>query len=110
MPLMPLLLLVRPMQLFGLAELAQTVVGLSEDKANVAARVAWSGAGIDLRTDTPSPDQVRAAVASLRQSWTFRDAARRIQSDFARHRPASEAAELLERLAETRSPVVRPHS
>lgn len=30
--------------------------GLSEDKPDVCARVAWSGAGIDLHTSTPAPE------------------------------------------------------
>ncbi|TPX03726.1 glycosyltransferase, partial [Schumannella luteola] len=35
--------------------------GLTEDKIEVTARVAWSGVGIDLHTDRPTADQVRAA-------------------------------------------------
>lgn len=38
------------------------VAGRTEDKTEVSARVAWSGVGIDLRTDTPSPQQVADAV------------------------------------------------
>lgn len=41
------------------------VAGRTEDKVEVSARVAWSGAGIDLRTDTPTPEQVRDAVRTV---------------------------------------------
>ncbi len=33
--------------------------GLSEDKADVNARVAWSGVGIDLATSNPTPSALR---------------------------------------------------
>ncbi len=81
--------------------------GRSEDKANVSARVAWSGSGIDLRTDAPTARQVRDAVHRVLADPTYRDNAKRIQADFARHNAAAEASDLLEQLARTRSPVIR---
>jgi hypothetical protein len=36
--------------------------GPTEDKADVNARIAWSGAGIDLRTNTPELEAIRRAV------------------------------------------------
>ena len=41
------------------------VAGDTEDKPEVAARVAWSGAGIDLRTGTPTAKAVRNAVREV---------------------------------------------
>ena len=41
------------------------VAGNTEDKPEVAARVAWTGAGINLRTGTPTPGAVRAAVRDV---------------------------------------------
>ncbi|MFH8250299.1 glycosyltransferase [Microbacterium sp. B2969] len=38
------------------------VAGRTEDKTEVSARIAWSGVGVDLRTDEPTPAQVRTAV------------------------------------------------
>lgn len=38
------------------------VAGRSEDKPEVAARVAWSGAGLNLHTDRPTQTQLRRAV------------------------------------------------
>lgn len=82
--------------------------GESEDKAEVSARIAWSGAGIDLRTATPRPAAIAGAVHRLLADRRYAEQARRIQADFARHRGAGEAADLLQVLAETRQPVLRP--
>jgi UDP:flavonoid glycosyltransferase YjiC (YdhE family) len=84
--------------------------GQEMDRADVSARVAWAGAGIDLATDTPSASQVGTAVRAVLRDRAYRGQARRIQADFATHQPAREAAELLERLAGSRSPVARGDS
>jgi UDP:flavonoid glycosyltransferase YjiC (YdhE family) len=39
--------------------------GLTEDKADVNARVAWSGVGIDLGTNAPTPEALREAVRTV---------------------------------------------
>ena len=39
--------------------------GLTEDKADVNARVAWSGVGIDLATNEPTPQALREAVRTV---------------------------------------------
>lgn len=82
--------------------------GRTEDKANVAARVAWSGAGIDLRTDTPAPARVGEAVRRVLGDPAYRRSAHRIRDDFARHDPAAEACDLLEALAATGRAVTVP--
>jgi UDP:flavonoid glycosyltransferase YjiC (YdhE family) len=79
--------------------------GQTEDKAEVSARVAWSGAGIDLRTATPSAAQVRSAVDRVLSDASYRRHARLIQSDFARHDGPREASDLLERVATTGHPI-----
>lgn len=38
------------------------VAGMTEDKAEVTARVQWSGVGVNLRTNRPTPEAVGAAV------------------------------------------------
>ncbi len=48
------------------------VAGDSEDKPEVAARVAWSGAGIDLRTGRPSGRAVVRAVRQVLSDPTYR--------------------------------------
>ena len=81
--------------------------GLSEDKANVAARVAWSGAGLDLKTERPSAAQLRAAVRRVLSNPAYRRNAQSISADFALHSPGEESAELLERLARQRAQIRR---
>jgi UDP:flavonoid glycosyltransferase YjiC (YdhE family) len=81
--------------------------GRTEDQADVSARVAWSGVGLDLATDTPTAEAVRRGVLRVLEVATYRAAARRIQADFARYDQQAEAAQLLERLAETGRPILR---
>ncbi|MET0735078.1 MAG: glycosyltransferase [Microbacterium sp.] len=54
-----------------------------EDKVEVAARVAWSGTGVDLRTQRPTAAAVRAAVQRVSQTADFRRNAQRIAADIA---------------------------
>ncbi len=80
--------------------------GTTEDKPEVANRVAYSGVGRNLRTATPSPQQVRAAVRDLLDDPTYRAAVGRVAAELATHHAAAESADLLERLAATGRPVV----
>lgn len=48
------------------------VAGRTEDKIEVSARVAWSGTGIDLRTDTPTPEKISAAVRQVLTDRAYR--------------------------------------
>jgi UDP:flavonoid glycosyltransferase YjiC (YdhE family) len=58
--------------------------GLTEDKADVNARVEWSGAGIDLKTNAPTMEAVKEAVRSVLGEPRYRVAARRLASEFAK--------------------------
>jgi MGT family glycosyltransferase len=57
--------------------------GLTEDKADVNARVAWSGVGIDLATNQPTPEAVRKAVRSVLDQPGYRQRAAQIAEEFA---------------------------
>jgi MGT family glycosyltransferase len=61
------------------------VAGTTEDKPFVAARVAWSGAGINLATDRPSASQVREAVRTALHDSSYRCHARRLQVEFTQY-------------------------
>ena len=50
------------------------IAGTSEDKAEVAARVAWAGAGINLKTDRPNTQDLSAAVATVLREARFKRA------------------------------------
>jgi MGT family glycosyltransferase len=72
------------------------VAGDSEDKPEVAARVAWSGAGINLRTAKPSAESVRKAVRALLDDAGYRERARALAREYARHDAVARAIELIE--------------
>ncbi|MGC0367771.1 glycosyltransferase [Microbacterium sp. SLBN-111] len=71
------------------------VAGDTEDKPEVAARVGWTGAGIDLRTGTPSPADVARAVDAVLADRSYRAAASRLAADAARHDALAEITQHL---------------
>src|SRR5215470_13228230 len=80
--------------------------GTSEDKPEIANRVAYSGVGVNLKTNAPSPEAVRAAVKQVLSDAGYRQRAQRIQAELAALDAPAQAVRLLEQLAETRQPVV----
>jgi UDP:flavonoid glycosyltransferase YjiC (YdhE family) len=56
--------------------------GLTEDKADVNARVAWSGVGINLGTNEAAPAAVRAAVRTVLDTPAYRARAREMAAEF----------------------------
>ena len=57
------------------------VAGRSEDKPEVAARVAWSGAGLNLHTDRPAETRLRRAVRTVLNQPSYRVGASRLQGE-----------------------------
>lgn len=92
---------------FGSVQLAiahgvpMVVAGTSEEKREVTAHVAWSGAGINLRTNRPAPRAIAEAVERVLTEPQFRDRTRALRSQTAGTVPAETAADLLEGLAAT---------
>lgn len=72
------------------------VAGNTEDKPEVAARVAWCGAGIDLKTGTPSAAAVRRAVRDVLDRPEYRIAAARLRDAHARRDGVAEIAALID--------------
>ena len=56
--------------------------GRTEDKADVNARVAWSGVGIDLATNEPTPQALRAAIRTVLDKPAHRLRASSIAEEF----------------------------
>ena len=79
--------------------------GLSEDKADVNARVGWSGAGIDLATNEPSEQELRSAVRHVLENDRYRSSAKRLAREFALVDTQSEVVRIVEELATRRSNV-----
>ncbi len=82
--------------------------GSTEEKAEIGARVRWSGVGVRIRSTTPSPRRLRAAVRRTLHDPRYRAAAQRVGAEMRCHDAAQECADLLERLADTRAPVTVP--
>ncbi|WP_323976150.1 glycosyltransferase [Aeromonas hydrophila] len=59
------------------------VAGTGEDKAEVATRVAWSGAGINLHSNEPTADAVAAVVRKLVHEPRYRARARLLADEMA---------------------------
>jgi UDP:flavonoid glycosyltransferase YjiC (YdhE family) len=72
------------------------VAGASEDKPEVAARVQWAGAGINLRSGKPSAESVRAAVRQILSQPTYRARARELAQDYAAHDAITRAIGVIE--------------
>ena len=56
--------------------------GLTEDKADVNARVAWSGVGINLATNNPTPQALREAVRTVLDKPDYRSGASAMADEF----------------------------
>lgn len=83
------------------------VAGNTEDKPEVAARVAWAGAGINLRTGTPSPDAVRRAVREVLADNRYLNRARALEAAFAQRDGVAEIGVLVDEVIAERQPVTR---
>jgi MGT family glycosyltransferase len=66
------------------------VAGASEDKPQVAARVAWTGSGINLDTTRPTQEQIRSAVYTVLSDPKYRDNAKKFQAIHARYNALDE--------------------
>jgi MGT family glycosyltransferase len=82
--------------------------GSTEEKAEIGARVQWSGVGVRIRSTSPGPRRVRAAVRRVLGDPSYRAAARLVGEEMRRHDAALACAELLEQLADTGEPVTVP--
>ncbi|BAZ12199.1 glycosyl transferase [Calothrix sp. NIES-4071] len=79
--------------------------GQTEEKPEICARVQWSGTGIDLRTSTPTPEQIRDAVMKILSSPKYREKAESFKAEINRYDTPTLATELLEQLALTKKPI-----
>lgn len=71
------------------------VVGASEDKREVAARVSWSGAGIGRARASASPRMLRRAVRAVLDDPRYRGRARELAAEMAAGPSLDEVVELI---------------
>lgn len=74
------------------------IAGGDLDKPEIAARVAWAGAGVNLKTGTPTAAQVARGFDRIAEDSSYRDAAARVGAQLNALGGAPHAAELLETL------------
>ncbi|RKS10365.1 MGT family glycosyltransferase [Nocardiopsis sp. Huas11] len=85
------------------------VAGRSEDKMEVNARVAWSGAGLSLGTGSPNPRRIRGGALKVLGDPRYRSRATELRTAYARYSGAERAAEIIAATARTGdAPTARP--
>ena len=75
--------------------------GTTEDKMEVNARVAHSGAGVSLKVDRPTPAQVLSGVRTVLGDPAYSARARMLQQTYARYGGARRAAQIVADTART---------
>jgi UDP:flavonoid glycosyltransferase YjiC (YdhE family) len=70
--------------------------GLTEDKEEVSAHVQWAGVGIDLRTNQPTVDSLRAAAREVLDNPVYNKRAKELALEFASHNTEMEVLKLVE--------------
>ncbi len=75
-----------------------------EDKPEVAARVAWSGAGRRLKTNRPTPAAIRAAVRSVLDEPGYRARAQAIAASMTRIQSVTNLARLVDDVSSKTTP------
>ena len=84
--------------------------GRTEEKAEIAARITYSGVGVVLGTTRPTSRAIADGVRRVLTDPRFTAAAGRLRDEMAGHNAGREGADLLERLALTGRPVLRSDS
>ena len=72
------------------------IAGNSEEKRDVASRLEYSGAGLNLKTGTPGINIIRNAVKKILSDPIYRQKALQIKSDFDKHDAIAESVALIE--------------
>jgi UDP:flavonoid glycosyltransferase YjiC (YdhE family) len=81
--------------------------GLTEDKADVNARVAWSGVGINLATNEPTQEALRNAVRTVLDRPSYKLRASQIADEFAETDTRSEILRIIGELVTDETAVSR---
>jgi MGT family glycosyltransferase len=68
------------------------IAGQSEDKVEVSARLAWTGAAVNLATDTPTEADIRMAVDSVMNDPGYDRHAKALRAESEQHDPFDEIA------------------
>jgi MGT family glycosyltransferase len=83
------------------------VAGDTEDKLEVAARVAWAGAGINLRTGAPTAKAIRYAVREVLGDGRYLRRARSLEAAYAQRDGVAEIGALVDEVLSERAAAVK---
>ena len=67
--------------------LPMVAAGVHEGKNEIAARIGYFKLGMNLKTETPTPDQIRASVETVLTDQTYRRNLARLRTEFAQYDP-----------------------
>ena len=81
--------------------------GVTEEKAEIGARIHWTGVGVRLGTTRPEPAAVRSGVRRVLDDPSYRRAAGRIRQEMSSHDAGREGAALLQQLADPAAGALR---
>ena len=70
--------------------------GKTEDKPEICSRIEWSNVGINLKTNTPTPTQIREAVQQVLSETKFTARAKYFQTEIGRYNAPTRSVNLLE--------------
>jgi len=65
--------------------LPMVAAGIHEGKSEIAARIGYFKLGVNLRTETPTPDQIRASVETVVTDLAYRRNVARLRTEFAQY-------------------------
>lgn len=71
--------------------------GGKEDKPEVGARVAWSGSGLRLRTERPTPKALQRAILTVLREPCYRQASRRIAAEMREYSGIADLIDVVQR-------------
>jgi UDP:flavonoid glycosyltransferase YjiC (YdhE family) len=77
--------------------------GLTEDKAEVSARVAWAGVGINLASNSPSAATLRKGVEEVLANQSYGERARFLSAKLAQYDARTEVLSAIDQLVSSRS-------
>ncbi len=93
-------------------ELPLVVAGVHEGKNEICARVGYFNLGINLKTERPSPAQLRQAVEKLTGNAMYKNNVKKLSQEFARYKPnelvAQYVSEVLDPAQETSNTKHKP--
>lgn len=90
------------------AGVPMVAVPIADDQPAISARIVRSGTGVRIRAQECEADQLRAAIATVLDDPSYREAALRFKRLLAARDGPSEAGSIIERVLETGRPVLRP--